>query len=539
MSYKILDCTLRDGGYYNNWNFPRNLVEKYLESVSQAGVDIVEIGFRFLPANKFMGPYAYSTDDYLKTLKIPSNLQIAVMINGKDYIKESSEKTTELIHKYFKQSNESVVDIVRVAIQFSEVERIQNVLRTLKNLGYKVVLNLMQIGTKTNNEIKQAVEHLSKDSCIDVLYFADSLGNMKVKHIKKTISLIKENWNGDTGIHTHNNLGQGLENSLFAVEEGVSWIDATILGMGRGAGNTKLEYLLIELAKTNKKFKPEALFSLVFDDFKVLQDKYSWGENLAYYLAAEYKIHPTFIQELITNASFDSNDLITSLNSLKESDSTSYNSESLQSSLNSLREGVDGTWSTSKLASGMNFLLLANGPSVKNYSEDIKEYIKNKKPYVVSLNFNETISDEFIDSYALCNPTRMATELETLKKINKPIIIPLKACTEIVRKALEKKVVYDYGIKVIKDTFKTSENTCILPKPVVLPYALSIAISSGATNIYLAGFDGYSAGDRRAQEVESILECVKKNIPSEIKLKSLTPTLYNIEQSSIYSPELR
>ena len=86
---KVLDCTLRDGGYYNNWDFNESLVEKYLSAMSMAKVDIVEIGFRFLPQKKFLGKFAYSEDDFLNSISLPSTISYAVMINASDLIGEA------------------------------------------------------------------------------------------------------------------------------------------------------------------------------------------------------------------------------------------------------------------------------------------------------------------------------------------------------------------------------------------------------------------------------------------------------------------
>ena len=83
---KVLDCTFRDGGYYNNWDFDESTVLKYLAAVSSAKIDIVEIGFRFFPSQEFQGAFAYSTDDYLSSLPLPTGVEIAVMVDAKELI---------------------------------------------------------------------------------------------------------------------------------------------------------------------------------------------------------------------------------------------------------------------------------------------------------------------------------------------------------------------------------------------------------------------------------------------------------------------
>ena len=82
----ILDCTLRDGGYYNNWYFKKDLINEYLKVMDIIKVDYVEIGFRFIDKLKTKGPSAYSEESFLKSLKIPKNLKLGIMVNASDFI---------------------------------------------------------------------------------------------------------------------------------------------------------------------------------------------------------------------------------------------------------------------------------------------------------------------------------------------------------------------------------------------------------------------------------------------------------------------
>ena len=117
---KILDCTLRDGGYYNKWDFDRNDVDRYLTAIKMSSVDIVELGFRFLPKNTFMGPFAYTTDDFINQLDLPDGPIYGVMINGKEFIRNANGSPS-LINKLFHPKEKSPLDLVRVAINFNDV----------------------------------------------------------------------------------------------------------------------------------------------------------------------------------------------------------------------------------------------------------------------------------------------------------------------------------------------------------------------------------------------------------------------------------
>ena len=110
----------------------------------------------------------------------------------------------------------------------------------------------MQITEQSENDITTAIKKIKKVNP-DVLYFADSLGAMDSEDVSKCIKLIKKNWNGEIGIHTHNNLGKAVSNSISAIKNGVTWVDSTVTGMGRGPGNSETEYMLIEMDKFSKK----------------------------------------------------------------------------------------------------------------------------------------------------------------------------------------------------------------------------------------------------------------------------------------------
>ena len=139
---KLLDCTLRDGGYYNNWNFSTELVEKYLLAMSAIGVDIVELGMRTLNNSGFKGPTAFTTDAYLEILSIPSNLTMGVMINASELHKFNKEEVLEQL--FPKSADESKVSLVRVACHLHEFIDVLPSTKWLKERGYKVGFNIMQ-----------------------------------------------------------------------------------------------------------------------------------------------------------------------------------------------------------------------------------------------------------------------------------------------------------------------------------------------------------------------------------------------------------
>ena len=245
----ILDCTLRDGGYYNNWYFEKDLINEYLKVMDIVKVDYVEIGFRFIDKVRTKGPTAYSEESFLKSLKIPKNLKIGVMINAADFINQNN--IIDLAKENFVPKKSSKISLVRIACHHHEVEKIIPLVKWLKKSGYKVGVNIMQIPELSIREVKNTVLQVKKSKS-DILYFADSLGSLDAKKTKNIIKNIKVIWKGSTGIHTHDNMGKALENSIEAINNSVNWIDCTVTGMGRGPGNTKTEYLILELKRKMK-----------------------------------------------------------------------------------------------------------------------------------------------------------------------------------------------------------------------------------------------------------------------------------------------
>ena len=535
---KILDCTLRDGGYYNDWDFSKSLVDQYLITMDNSNVDVIEIGFRFLPKKSFLGPYAYTTDQFLQSLDLPEDLMIGVMINAKEIL-DYQHGIKEAIRALFNKEEDSPVSLVRIAAHFSEYKNCHEIVSELNGLGYKVGFNLMQAGGRSTKELCSAANDISKWSELDVLYFADSLGNMRSDDVQKTINSFKEGgWSKPIGIHTHDNMGEALNNSIEAIANGASWIDSTVLGMGRGPGNVRTEYLLIELQKRNLgKYVPDNLFPLVLDEFTELQKHYGWGPNLLYYLSAEYGIHPTYVQEMSGRVNMDAQQQVEALNYLNSTDSSGFSRENLSQAF--LNEGGNqkGSWSCENWLLDETVLIIGPGPSTKKHAEAIHSFITEKKPKVISLNINNDIKSEHIDAYAACHHMRVFMDAEKYLKLEKPLIIPLETVPNELRKKLSKVQVLDYGMSIKDGHYEFSEEGCTIPNRLVFGYVISLIHSAKAKRIFLAGFDGYGKNDPRQEEMEKMIELYKR-CENSLELTAITPSSYSVEQSSVYNLSL-
>lgn len=326
-----LDCTLRDGGSYNSWDFAPNLINKYLQAMAAAKVDYVEIGLRSVATNPQLGICAQATDEMIEGLEVPADLKLCVMVFAVELLGETP--LLAALEKMFpRKVADSPIDLVRIACHLHEFVPALPAVAWLKERGYKVGFNLMQIADRSEQEIKSIAQQASKHQ-IDALYFADSMGSLTPAITTKIVGWLRSEWKGDLGIHTHDNLGLALTNSLQAMKDGVTWIDSTVTGMGRGPGNARTEELVIELAQmrgNNPDLVP--LFDLVEQDFKPMQQKFGWGTNPFYYLSGKYGIHPTFVQEMLAEE-FATAKILAALEFLHQAGGKKFSKNLLEESL--------------------------------------------------------------------------------------------------------------------------------------------------------------------------------------------------------------
>ncbi|MFM5890809.1 MAG: aldolase catalytic domain-containing protein [Dolichospermum sp.] len=531
---KLIDCTLRDGGYYNVWDFNTQLIKEYLQAMSAISVDYVELGFRSFDSNGFKGGCAYTTDNFISQFDIPDNLKIGVMVNASELVKHPDGVLDALSH-LFKPASKSPVTLVRIACHFHEFAAVLPGCQWLKEQGYVVGINLMQIADRSAKEITD-VAHLANQCPPDVLYFADSMGSMNPEHTAEIIHILQTVWQGELGIHTHDNMGQALANSLRAVQENVSWVDGTVTGMGRGAGNVKIEYLAIELApiRQNCPCNITPLMTVIRKYFSLMQKQYGWGTNSYYYLAGKYAIHPTYIQEMLTDARYIEEDILAVIDHLKSVGGKRFNLNTLEAARHFYVGEPRGKWTPASLIAGREVLILGTGPGVAHHQQAIEDYIRDQRPCVIALNTQIHIAPELIEIRAACHPVRLLADCAEHGTLPQPLVTPASMLPDTVLDALEGKKLLDFGLAVEVDTFRFENNYCILPTSLVIAYALAIATSGQASRIFLAGFDGYGADDLRNNEMDALLKQYI-HAPGAVPLTAVTPTRYQIPQTSVYS----
>jgi len=522
-NFQLLDCTLRDGGYYNNWDFNKKNIQRYLNLISKTRINFVELGFRFLDDIKLKGETAYTTEKLLNDLNIPVNLNIGVMVNASDLIK-NKRTPLENCKNIFPNIKKSKIKFVRFACHYEEIFKMGDCIKWLKNNSVIVHVNIMQISEINFLEIKKVCKFLKNKT--NIIYLADSLGSLKPYQTKKIVSYFKKNWSSDLGIHAHNNLSYALKNTILANRLGVKWLDSTITGMGRGPGNTRTEdIILTKFGKTeNLYFKRNQTYKF----FKKLQTLFSWGPNKYYSIAAKKKIHPTYIQKILSDKRYKKSDYFKIIESLSKVGAKKYNPYRLINSAYFLNKKPIGNWSPTKQIINKDVLIIGAGQSVIKQKKKIEKIIATRKLFVICLNSVQHISEKLVSLRTVCHPIRMISDLVFYKKNKSNLALPYSMLNKKIKNSfkMSKARIFDYGLAInTNDKIKINNKFCCLPYPLALGYSLCIAFSGKAKSITVAGFDGYKKSDVDRDETEELFSKILKK-QKNYKIMSLTKSKF-------------
>ena len=269
---KILDCTLRDGGYYTNWDFNSETVDAYIQAMNTLPIDYIELGYRNNSTKEYMGKFGYSPVSVLQHIRKTCKKKLDVMLNEKSTKpKDLDALLTPIV---------GLVDMIRIAVDPKNFDRAVILAKAVKAMDFEVGFNVMYM-SKWQTEYSEFLKKLSVlNDMADLFCMVDSFGGVIPEDITNIVKVVRKNTTCPIGFHGHNNLQLGLINTITAMKLGVDYVDATILGMGRGAGNLNMELLLTYL---NAHEGLEVDFNVLGDvitAFTPLMEQHQWGTNL-------------------------------------------------------------------------------------------------------------------------------------------------------------------------------------------------------------------------------------------------------------------
>ena len=281
---KIVDCTIRDGGLVNNWDFSVEFVQNLYAGLNEAGVDYMEIGYKnspkLLKGADQAGPWRFLDDEFLREViphKGKTKLSALVDIGRVD--------EDDILPR-----EESLLDLIRVACYIKDVDKALALVQTFHDRGYETTLNIMALSNVMENEPLEAFE-LIRESVVDVVYIVDSYGSLDHKDMEYLVNKFKTHLpNKRLGVHTHNNMRLAFSNTLVAADLGVELLDASVYGMGRAAGNCPTELLVTHLKGT--KYEPRPVLDIIERYMIPLREKEEWGYIMPYMITGTLDEHP-------------------------------------------------------------------------------------------------------------------------------------------------------------------------------------------------------------------------------------------------------
>ncbi len=277
---KVLDCTIRDGGICNAWQFDHDLVNMVFHALVEANIDYMEVGYRTTPgAFPDAGPWRFCTEDDLRRVVEPGRIKLTTMVDiGRVTPADIPAK------------RDTVIDVVRVACYAHQLDEAFRIVDHCVEAGYETFLNLMAVSAVEIEELDQALRRIAHSNA-HVLALVDSYGALFPYHVRYMLRKYA-NYLGEgkkLAAHFHNNQQQAFANTIAAIDEGADWVDGTIHGIGRGAGNCPLELLLFYL--DNPRYNVKPVLDLV-DEFATLRESLRWGYHLPYAITGYYNEHP-------------------------------------------------------------------------------------------------------------------------------------------------------------------------------------------------------------------------------------------------------
>jgi len=281
---KVMDCTIRDGGLMNKWKFSDAFVGSVYKACVEGGIDYMEIGYK--TSEKYFSKEEYGHWKFCEEKDIrrivgenKTNTKISVMVDI------GRVEPDNILPK-----SKSVIDMVRVAAYLHQIDKAIVLAEHCLDKGHETSINLMAVSKVNERDLDEALSDVAK-SKVPIFYLVDSFGSLYCEQIelfaKKYMNILKGK---SIGIHAHNNMQLAFSNTITAALQGCSMLDATLLGLGRGAGNCPIEILIAFLK--NPKYRLLPLFQAIQDHMIPLQKEISWGYHLPYLVTGAMNEHP-------------------------------------------------------------------------------------------------------------------------------------------------------------------------------------------------------------------------------------------------------
>ena len=504
----ILDCTLRDGGYCNNWEFGFNNIRKITDGIVNAGIEIVECGFLTNKIEYNKDASKYTTVEEIAAV-IPENRNGKIFVAMMNYGEYNLDELPACDGKS--------IDGIRLAFHKKDLTKAIEVCEKIKEKGYLVFIQAMVSLAYSDNEFLSLINRVNEIQPY-AFYIVDSFGMMKSKDLIRLFYVVEHNLDENIwiGFHSHNNLQLAYSNAqtLCTVTTNRNLIiDASVYGMGRGAGNLNTELFvnyLNENADKNYDIKP--LLTIIDEILNEFYQRNYWGYSLPNYLSASHNAHPNYAGYLDDKKTLTVDDMDEIFSMMDDEKKVHFDSKYIETLY--LRYMEKGTVNNKHIEDlktaikGKKLLLVAPGKSSSDEKDKVISFKENKDVVTVSVNF---AYDEF--DYIFLSNLRRYKELENMVK-GKCIVTSNISTSEAYLQTPYKALLNNE--EAVKD------NAGLM--------AIKFFISLGVKEIYLAGFDGYTH-DVKENYGDTKLEFISKNAVLDAMNEGMNKVLAQYSQS--------
>lgn len=479
-SIQILDCTLRDGGYINDWKFGEKTIGAIIDKLSRSDIDIIECGFfseKAGDADESLFPSAESVNRFIRPIEHKAFLYVAMIAIGE---KEMDPAKLE-------DAAPDGIGGVRLTFHKNEVEKAVNWAKVLKSKGYKVFMQ--PVGTISYTE-QELIELIRKVNALNpfAFYIVDTLGCMTKEKTKELFEISDKYLDPDIciGFHSHNNMQMAYSNSEELIQcrgDRNIILDSSVYGMGRGAGNLPTELIADYLDKNcGGKYDVVQILDIYDRYISIIRREKKWGYSMPYYIAARNECHPNYASFLINKQTLTMRDIEYMISMIPMEERLIFNREVInrvymkyqtKDMIDTLyvRELID-------VLGDKPVLVLAPGKSLVSESEAIRAYIEKEKPFVISINFLDNLLP--LDACFVSNSKRLDDITANAEKYPETKIIH----TSNLRMDVKNEV-YRFSYKSLNNADELLFDNAGL----MLLKLLGIC---EAKQIVLAGFDGFS-----------------------------------------------
>lgn len=484
---KILDCTLRDGGYNNDWEFGNSSLLNVYSRIANSGVDIIETGFiddrRPFDRNRSIFPDTESVSKIYGCTKKKPDMVVAMIDYGTCCLEN------------IQPCDESFLDGIRVIFKKHRMHEAMEYCRSLKKLGYKVFSQLVSITSYNDYELKELCD-LASDVKPYAVGIVDTYGLLYPSDLTHYYEILEKNLNQNIGIgfHSHNNLQLAYANSITFIERTIKYkesgsqrtviADGTLYGMGKNAGNVPIE-LLSKYMNENYgcNYKIEQMLMAIEESIVPEYKKNQWGYKIPLFMSSDNKCHPSYVTFFEKKGNLSEARINMLLKKIDIDDKKLLYDEQYAEMLyqNYLSENFNDEEQMNKLeklVDGRQVMIIGPGKNIKLQHTKVQDYINNKNPFKISINYIPPETDvDYI----------FVTKTERYKKMTSGLYDNCNIgliCTSNVEAESNRGLLVFQRVPLLDPTEDISDNSLFM--------LLKILRKINVHELAFAGLDGYS-----------------------------------------------